>query len=105
MKRKKLWAAVFGLLGLALAGIALWLCFTSLDAPARVLGVDDRAAERTEAWMDAVCAGDYAAAGAMMYVVIKELLPEGQGKDNNRFDILWFGAGFVLMMAMDVMLG
>lgn len=44
-------------------------------------------------------------AGAMMYVVIKELLPEGQGKDNNRFDILWFGAGFVLMMAMDVMLG
>ena len=67
MKRKKLWAAVFGLLGLALAGIALWLCFTSLDAPARVLGVDDRAAERTESWMDAVCAGDYAAAGAMMY--------------------------------------
>ena len=67
MKRKKLWAAVFGLLGLALAGLALWLCFTSLDAPARVLGVDDRAAERTEAWMDAVCAGDYAAAGAMMY--------------------------------------
>lgn len=67
MKMRKICAAFFGLLGLALAGAALWLCFASLDAPARVLGVDERAAERTTEWMDAVCAGDYAAAGEMMY--------------------------------------
>ena len=44
-------------------------------------------------------------AGAMMYVVMEELLPVSKAEENNRFQIVWFGAGFVLMMVMDVMLG
>lgn len=64
---KKILSGLFGLLGLALAAAALVLCFRSLKAPARVFELDTAAPERTEDWMDAVCAGDYESAGQMMY--------------------------------------
>lgn len=45
------------------------------------------------------------AAGAMLYVVVEELIPEAsQGKHSN-IGTLGFAAGFVLMMVLDVVLG
>ena len=45
------------------------------------------------------------AAGAMMYVVVEELIPEmSQGKHSNTATIV-FAIGFVLMMILDVALG
>lgn len=45
------------------------------------------------------------AAGAMMYVVIEDLIPEtAQGRHTN-LSTLGFAIGFVLMMMMDVLLG
>lgn len=45
------------------------------------------------------------AAGAMLYVVVEELIPEvNEGKDNNRGTIA-FAIGFALMMTLDVTLG
>ena len=45
------------------------------------------------------------AAGAMMYVVVEELIPEtAQGRHSN-LSTIGFALGFVLMMAMDVLLG
>ncbi len=45
------------------------------------------------------------AAGAMMYVVVEELIPEmSEGKHSNRGTIA-FSLGFVLMMVLDVALG
>lgn len=45
------------------------------------------------------------AAGAMMYVVVEELIPEmSEGKHSN-IGTITFGFGFVLMMVLDVALG
>lgn len=45
------------------------------------------------------------AAGAMMYVVVEDLIPEtAQGRHTN-LSTIGFAIGFVLMMAMDVLLG
>lgn len=45
------------------------------------------------------------AAGAMMYVVVEELIPEtAQGRHTN-LSTIGFGLGFVLMMVMDVVMG
>jgi len=45
------------------------------------------------------------AAGAMMYVVVEELIPEmSEGKHSN-FGTIAFSFGFVLMMILDVTLG
>ena len=44
-------------------------------------------------------------AGAMLYVVVEELIPEmSQGKHSN-IGVISFAVGFSLMMAMDVALG
>lgn len=44
------------------------------------------------------------AAGAMIYVVVKELIPESQ-TDNNNFATIYFVIGFLLMMILDIALG
>ena len=45
------------------------------------------------------------AAGAMLYVVVEELIPEmSQGKHSN-LGTLAFAVGFSIMMALDVALG
>ena len=45
------------------------------------------------------------AAGAMMYVVVEELIPEmSEGKQSNIGTIM-FSLGFVIMMILDVALG
>ena len=47
------------------------------------------------------------AAGAMMYVVVEELVPEatGEGESHTNIGTIGFAAGFVIMMILDVMLG
>lgn len=45
------------------------------------------------------------AAGAMMYVVVEELIPETQEGKHSNLGTIGFSAGFLLMMALDVLLG
>ena len=67
MKHTKWVAALFGLLGVVLFAGSVMLCFCSLEEPAYVLAEDTAAPERTMAWMEAVCSGNYDAAQAMVY--------------------------------------
>ncbi len=45
------------------------------------------------------------AAGAMMYVVVEELIPETQQGKHSNIGTIGFSVGFLLMMALDVLLG
>lgn len=45
------------------------------------------------------------AAGAMLYVVVEELIPETQEGRHSNLGTIGFAAGFVLMMILDVVLG
>lgn len=45
------------------------------------------------------------AAGAMMYVVVEELIPETQEGHHSNFGTIGFAIGFILMMTLDVVLG
>ena len=45
------------------------------------------------------------AAGAMMYVVVEELIPETQEGKHSNLGTIGFALGFLLMMTLDVLLG
>ena len=45
------------------------------------------------------------AAGAMLYVVVEELIPEMSVGDHSNIGVIAFALGFSLMMALDVALG
>lgn len=45
------------------------------------------------------------AAGAMIYVVIEELIPESQAGEHSNIGTIGAAVGFVLMMVLDVALG
>ena len=45
------------------------------------------------------------AAGAMLYVVVEELIPEMSEGEHSNIGTIAFAAGFTLMMALDVALG
>lgn len=45
------------------------------------------------------------AAGAMIYVVVEELVPESAEGEHSNIGTMGFAAGFVLMMILDVALG
>jgi ZIP family zinc transporter len=45
------------------------------------------------------------AAGAMIYVVVEELLPEAQSSENSDYSTIGSILGFALMMVLDIMLG
>ncbi|MDE6206661.1 MAG: ZIP family metal transporter [Muribaculaceae bacterium] len=45
------------------------------------------------------------AAGAMLYVVVEELIPETQRGAHSDMGTIGFGIGFILMMILDVVLG
>jgi ZIP family zinc transporter len=45
------------------------------------------------------------AAGAMIYVVVEEVIPESQGSGNSDISTLGALGGFALMMLLDVALG
>lgn len=45
------------------------------------------------------------AAGAMLYVVVEELIPSSQAGEHSNVGTIGFAAGFVLMMSLDVIIG
>lgn len=45
------------------------------------------------------------AAGAMLYVVVEELIPEASEGEHSNIGVIGFSAGFVLMMILDAVLG
>lgn len=45
------------------------------------------------------------AAGAMLYVVVEELIPEASEGEHSNLGTIGFAAGFVMMMVLDVVLG
>jgi len=45
------------------------------------------------------------AAGAMMYVVVEELIPEASSGTHSNLSTIGFAIGFVLMMALDIVMG
>ena len=45
------------------------------------------------------------AAGAMMYVVVEELIPEMSEGEHSNIGVIMFALGFTVMMALDVALG
>ena len=45
------------------------------------------------------------AAGAMLYVVVEELIPESAEGEHSNMGTIGFAIGFVIMMALDVALG
>ena len=45
------------------------------------------------------------AAGAMLYVVVEELIPEASSGSHTNLSTIFFAIGFVLMMVLDVVMG
>ena len=45
------------------------------------------------------------AAGAMIYVVVEELIPEAVEGEHSHIGTLMFAVGFTVMMVLDVALG
>lgn len=45
------------------------------------------------------------AAGAMIYVVVEELIPEMSEEPHSNIGTIFFAVGFVIMMILDVALG
>ncbi|MFA7119018.1 MAG: ZIP family metal transporter, partial [Sphaerochaetaceae bacterium] len=45
------------------------------------------------------------AAGAMIYVVVEELIPEAQRGEHSNIGTIGVALGFVLMMILDIALG
>ena len=45
------------------------------------------------------------AAGAMLYVVVEELIPEMSEGEHSHIGTMFFAVGFTLMMVLDVALG
>ena len=45
------------------------------------------------------------AAGAMLYVVVEELIPEASNGQHSNLSTIGFAVGFVLMMVLDVVMG
>ena len=45
------------------------------------------------------------AAGAMLYVVVEELVPEMAAGEHSNIGVIMFAVGFTLMMSLDVALG
>ena len=45
------------------------------------------------------------AAGAMIYVVVEELIPESQNGEHSNIGTIGFSIGFIIMMILDVALG
>ena len=45
------------------------------------------------------------AAGAMLYVVVEELIPETHNGKKSALGVIGFTIGFVIMMVLDIALG
>ncbi len=60
-------SGLFAVLGTALAALTLWTALGSLEASPVLLRTPSEAVNTANAMLTAVCEGDYAAAGEMMY--------------------------------------
>lgn len=67
MKISKFFSGVFAVLGTVLLVGTVVLCLISLDAEPRLAEVPEAAREGAIAVVDALCQGDFSAAGSMMY--------------------------------------
>lgn len=67
MKIANVFAGLFAALGTVLAVGALVLCFGNLNAPPRVSQLPPELTRQAQALETAVCAGDFAAAGQLLY--------------------------------------
>lgn len=67
MKLTKVISALFALVGAAVAAFAVYLSFEYMNASPVLLGTADAAKSSVVQVFDTVCAGEYDAAGAMMY--------------------------------------
>ena len=95
--------------------VSMPLCSEGMRKPrAFVAGVLSGAVEPIAAFLTILCSAFIApilpyllsfAAGAMLYVVVEELIPEmSQGKHSD-IGVIFFAVGFSLMMLLDVALG
>lgn len=62
MKLTKIFAVLFGLIGLAVAAAAVWICLTFHDTAPILLSPATEARKTVSIMLDAVCSGDYTAA-------------------------------------------
>ena len=76
----------------------VWRVYFDLDTDYRAIR---RAVRETE---DPFLALAFAA-GAMLYVVVEELIPEMSAGEHSNVGVVCFAVGFSLMMALDVALG
>lgn len=67
MKVSKFFAAIFGLLGLAVAGFCIWVSFMYMDASPVLVKQPESAVQQVNEMMDAVCSNDYAAASQRIF--------------------------------------
>lgn len=67
MKTAKFFSVFFALLSVVLIVGTVALSFRSLDAPVKLLTSSENAETLAEDFMEAICRGDYSAAGSMMY--------------------------------------
>ena len=67
MKVSKFFAALFGLLGIGVGVMGIYLSFQNMNASPVLLEQPDAARERAAAVMDAVCAADYETVGSMLH--------------------------------------
>ena len=67
MKMKKFLSGLFGLLGLCAAAAGIYLAFSNLNAEPVLVTQPEAAREQVVTVLDAVCTGDYSAAGTGMY--------------------------------------
>lgn len=66
MKGAKIFSWLFGLLGICLMVGTIVLCLSSLNAAPKVVQLPQQAQQRTEALMESICHGDYAAAEKLL---------------------------------------
>ena len=67
MKTARFFACIFGILGTVLMAFSIGLCLLSLDKEAELKAVPAEAAACAETLMQAIDAGDYAAAAGVLY--------------------------------------
>lgn len=67
MKLSKVFAALAGLIGVAIAAGAVYVALNNLDTAPQLVQPPEEALERTETMMEAVSQGDFTAASEVMY--------------------------------------
>lgn len=88
------------------AGLSKWKSFGLGQASAMVEPVAGVIGAAAVLWMQPILPYALAfAAGAMIYVVVEEVIPETQQADNTDIATLGFIGGFIVMMVLDVALG